>query len=105
MIGYILRFGGKEFKIGPEKEFPYLVTLASNIARGNFVIERYACLKLREGLEFEVEVAEFDEPSPVSRDDYVQGPPPELTPEELLERKLKQFRELEVVLKKEGYIE
>ena len=101
MKGLVVKYGEKTYKVGlPDGG----VTLSSCIMQNKFTLEAggsghaYASvfLKLREDIEFEVEVAEFDKASePLS--DYPHEEDPDW--------KLKHFRKLEKILKEEGLLD
>ena len=95
MKGLVVKYGEKTYKVGlPDGG----VTLSSCIMQNKFTLEAggsghaYASvfLKLREDIEFEVEVAELD---------------PDYPHEEDPDWKLKHFRKLEKILKEEGLLD
>ncbi|MFR3329938.1 MAG: hypothetical protein ACLTSL_07240 [Odoribacter splanchnicus] len=115
MIGLIVKYLDKTYKIGELNEG---VSLLANIVRGSFSLEAGGMshpfvniyLVLREGIEFEVEVSEFDEASeflsetinpPIIDSDY------EVRVESgsVWNWKLEQFRKIESILKKEGLLD
>lgn len=100
MVGYVVKHLGKTHRVGADSG---LITLAGCINRDKyFVFEGFSYLNLREGIEIEVEVAEFYEPTNIDpRVVYVQD---EIEYETDDEWKLRVFRNLERVLKKEGLI-
>lgn len=121
MVGYIVKHLGRVYKIGTDNED---FSVSSCIVREEFILEGGSISfpfissyqKLREGLEFEFEVAEFEEASePLSE---YKNPVFEIDSEytKMMEEidsdwnlewawKLKKFREMEAILIEEGIIE
>lgn len=102
MIGLRIKHQDKIYQVGPLEE----TILCSSIVRKEFTLEVMSCSQgfvaifqnLREGIEFEVEIAEFDEVSePLSPQNprIVEPGFPLSGPD----WKLKRFQELEKVLK------
>lgn len=111
MLGLIVKHLGRTYKIGSLREQVSVIAL---INMHYFCIEGgcsdpFICSfqKLREGLEFEVEVAEFDDPSdPISEKNQIIEIDPEYRqmasdPDFGLDYKLEMFRRLESILKKD----
>lgn len=110
MTGLIIKYMNKTYKVGTLGEG---VTLSSSIVRKEFILEAggmshsYVGIfrNLRDGIEFEVEVAEFDEASeplseknrPIIDPDYPIAEDPDW--------KLKKFHKLEAILKNENLID
>lgn len=109
MIGLVVRYKGKTYKAALPNGG---VTFSSCIRGGRFTLElggaghAYAGVfqKLREGIEFEVEVTELDESSePLSEKNLPinDGSEPPLDPD----WELKYFRKIEAILKEEGMLD
>ena len=104
MKGLVVKYGEKTYKVGlPDGG----VTLSSCIMQNKFTLEAggsghaYASvfLKLREDIEFEVEVAEFDKASEPLSETNQPIIDPDYPREEDPDWKLKHFRKLEKILK------
>lgn len=107
MMGLIVKHGDRVYKVG---KLGQGVMLASCIVRKEFVLEAaqgYVAVfrNLREGIEFEVEVAEFDEASEPLSENNRAIIEPGYRSEEEPDWKLKQFRKFERILKAEGLLD
>ena len=110
MIGLIVKYMDKIYKVGTPGEG---VTLSSCIVRKEFILEAGGMQhgfvgifrKLREGIEFEVEVAEFDKASEPLSETNQPIIDPDYPREEDPDWKLKHFRKLEKILKEEGLLD
>lgn len=109
MIGLIVKHGDKVYKVGEPGQG---VVLASCVVRKEFVLEArgtqgYMAVfrNLREGIEFEVEVAELDEASDPLFENNPAFVEPGYRSEQDLDWKLKQFRQFERILKAEGLLD
>lgn len=119
MKGFIVKYMGKEYKAGfHERQVHFIADITDGLFslsvgnREHFVISNRIA---REGIEIEIEVAEFDETSavitPENRDEIC---PADQEYQKLLEeqntmewqwqKKLEIFRRIEAVLKEEGLI-
>ena len=110
MKGLVVKYGEKTYKVGlPDGG----VTLSSCIMQNKFTLEAggsghaYASvfLKLREDIEVEVEVAEFDKASEPLSETNQPIIDPDYPHEEDPDWKLKHFRKLEKILKEEGLLD
>ena len=110
MIGLIVKYMDKIYKVGTPGEG---VTLSSCIVRKEFILEAGGMQhgfvgifrNLREGIEFEVEVAEFDTASEPLSETNQPIIDPDYPREEDPDWKLKHFRKLEKILKEEGLLD
>ena len=104
MIGLIVKYMDKIYKVGTPGEG---VTLSSCIVRKEFILEAGGMQHgfVREGIEFEVEVAEFDKASEPLSETNQPIIDPDYPREEDPDWKLKHFRKLEKILKEEGLLD
>ena len=109
MTGLIVKYEDKIFKVGCPQEG---VTLCACVVREEFILNAggsQACVgiyqKLREGIEFEVGIAEFDEASEPLSEKNQPIIEPGYPVKEDPNWKLKYFRKIEAILKEEGLIE
>ena len=113
MTGFIVKYMGREFRIGSLESD---IFMAAHVVRNEFIFEGGAAKPFvgswqiaREGLEFEVEVAEFEEASePISENNPSIIDPDYIKTKESLSEwdwKLETFRKMESILKEEGLIE
>jgi hypothetical protein len=115
MVGLIVKHLGRMYKIGCVSSG---VSIVSSLVlhRDEFILEGCGFIqsfqKIREGIEFEVEVAEFDESSElITEDNDFSEIDPEYfemiekrNPEWEWEQKLKIFHQIKCILKEEGLI-
>ena len=112
MTGFIVKYMGREFRIG----VPGIgVHLVAHLVRNEFILMGAGILGSwqirREGIEFEVEVAEFDEASEPMSEKNPSLVDPEYkkmidTRDAEWEQnwKLQRFREMETILREEGLL-
>lgn len=114
MLGIVIKYMDKVYKVGQPNGG---VTMSSCIVRDEFILEAngmsYPCVgifqKLRNGIEFDVEIAEFDEASeplsennpPIIETDYAKM----IEADSEWDWKLKNFRKIEAILKEEGLLD
>lgn len=118
MIGFIITHLGRQYKIGPLDANAHIF---ATLARDEFILEGggldpfiSSFQKIRDGIEFEVEVTEFDETSaPITGDNYMDIVYVDPEYQKKLdgrsedwewEWKLERFRRIESILKEEGLI-
>ena len=100
MIGLIVKYMDKIYKVGTPGEGEFILE-AGGMQHGFVGIFR----NLREGIEFEVEVAEFDKASEPLSETNQPIIDPDYPREEDPDWKLKHFRKLEKILKEEGLLD
>ena len=97
MKGLVVKYGEKTYKVGlPDGGVE---------AGGSGHAYASVFLKLREDIEFEVEVAEFDKASEPLSETNQPIIDPDYPHEEDPDWKLKHFRKLEKILKEEGLLD
>lgn len=110
MMGVIIKYMDKIYKVGIPGEG---VTLSSCIVRNEFILEAGGISNsyigvyknLKGSIEFEVEVAEFNEASEPLSDTNRPIIDPDYPLKEDSDWKLKHFRKLENILKEEGLLD
>lgn len=114
MNGFVITHLGKRCKIGSDDSFATIIC-SLVIQRNEFILEGGnmsgsrigSWQRIQEGLEVEIEVAEFDDPSdPISEKNQIIEIDPEYRqmasdPDFGLDYKLEMFRRLEYILKKD----
>ena len=117
MIGLIVKHLGREYKIGHADSGVAIIS-SLVLSRDEFILEGggfiHSFQKIRDGIEFEVEIAEFAEASPlITKENDISEIDVEYLkmmkerkedPKWEWKQKLKQFQKIEAVLKEEGLI-
>lgn len=119
MKGFIVRYSGREYRAGFPDKMTHVVCdiidgiFSLDVVGGEYFIKSNRIAK--EGIEVEIEVGEFDEPSAVITEEnrmevcpvdpeYEQLVAEQNSEEWLWKKKLEIFRRTEAVLKEEGLI-